>query len=155
MIKLGKEKRNMGSETTPTIPIIDFTNINLESNTISPNWESVKSQVHKALVEYGFFEANFNKVPLDLRKATFPAVEELFDLPLQTKQLNIVSSKSPLHSYVGQHPFMPLYESMAFHGENVSERVESMTNIFWPNGNSSFRHVHLIILSYIKLCNLT
>ncbi|KAL5072615.1 hypothetical protein RYX36_011599 [Vicia faba] len=125
----------MGSETSPQLPLIDFNNLNLETK--SPNWELVKSQVYKALVEYGCFEAIFDKVSLDLRKAIFDSLEELFDLPLQTKQLNV--SKEPYHGYIGQYPMVPLYESIGIDGANVFEEVKSMTNILWPHGNQSFR----------------
>ncbi|KAK2351262.1 hypothetical protein P8452_29953 [Trifolium repens] len=124
----------MGSETTPKLPLIDFTNINLETK--SANWESVKSQVYKTLVEYGCFEATFDKVPLELRKAIFASLEELFDLPLQTKLLNV--SKKPYHGYVGQYPMVPLYESMGIDDANILEKVKSMTNILWQDGNQNF-----------------
>lgn len=126
----------MGSETTPQLPLIDFNNLNLETK--SPNWELVKSQVYKALVEYGCFEAIFDKVSLDLCKAIFDSLEELFDLPLQTKQLNV--SKEPYHGYIGQYPMVPLYESIGIDDANVFEEVKSMTNILWPYGNQSFRY---------------
>ncbi|KAK7294135.1 hypothetical protein RJT34_17018 [Clitoria ternatea] len=126
----------MGSETTLKLPVIDFTNLNLEANNNNPNWEAVKSQVHKALVEYGCFEAIFDKVPLHLRKAIFGALEELFDLPLQTKMLNV--SKKPYHGYIGQYPMVPLFESMGINDANVYEEVESITNIFWPHGKPNF-----------------
>ncbi|KAG4949859.1 hypothetical protein JHK84_043287 [Glycine max] len=78
----------------------------------------------------------FEKVPLELRKAIFAALQELFDLPLQTKILNV--SKKPYHGYVGQYPMVPLFESMGIDDANVYENVESMTNIMWPHGNPSF-----------------
>lgn len=131
----------MGSETTQKLPLIDFNNLNLEDK--SSNWELVKSQVYKALVEYGCFEANFDKVPLDLRKAIFASMEELFDLPLQTKQLNV--SKKPYHGYVGQYSNVPLYESMGIDDANSLEKLDNMTNNFWPDGNQNFRYVHIII----------
>jgi len=121
----------MGSETTPKLPLINFNNLNLEAN--SPNWELVKSQVYKALVEYGCFEAIFDKVPLELRKEIFDSLEELFDLPLETKQLN--ASNKPYHGYVGQYPMVPLFESIGIDDANVFEKVQSMTNILWPDGN--------------------
>ncbi|XP_025983817.1 probable 2-oxoglutarate-dependent dioxygenase AOP1 [Glycine max] len=95
----------MGSEPELKLPTIDFSIEDLEFNVAK--WELVKSQVHKALVEYGCFEALFDKVPLDLRKAIFLQVEEMFDLPLQTKQ-RVVSSR-PYHGYVGP---LQLYENM-------------------------------------------
>ncbi|XP_047166516.1 probable 2-oxoglutarate-dependent dioxygenase AOP1.2 [Vigna umbellata] len=124
----------MGSEDTQKLPVIDFTDLKLEAK--NPNWETVKSQVHKALVEYGCFEAIFDTVPLDLRKALFGSLQELFDLPLQTKILNV--SKKPYHGYVGQYPMVPLFESMGIDDAVVHEKVESTTNIMWPNGNPSF-----------------
>ncbi|KAG5106093.1 hypothetical protein JHK82_043063 [Glycine max] len=78
----------------------------------------------------------FEKVPLELRKAIFAALQELFDLPLQTKILNV--SKKPYRGYVGQYPMVPLFESMGIDDANVYENVESMTNIMWPHGNPSF-----------------
>ncbi|KAJ1404162.1 Oxoglutarate/iron-dependent dioxygenase [Sesbania bispinosa] len=121
----------MGSETELKLPDIDFSILNLESNVAQ--WESVKSQVHKALVEYGCFEAVFDKVNLDLRKAIFVELEEMFDLPLQTKQC-VVSSK-PYHGYIGP---IELYESMGIDDVDVSEKVETLTNILWPQGKPSF-----------------
>ncbi|KAL2952602.1 hypothetical protein AAZX31_19G120300 [Glycine max] len=121
----------MGSETELKLPIIDFSIEYLESN--SDQWESVKSQVHKALVEYGCFEAVFDKVPLDLRKAIFLEVEELFDLPLQTKQ-RVVSSK-PYRGYVGP---LQLYESMGIDDVDVHDKVESLIKILWPQGKPGF-----------------
>jgi len=126
----------MGSEDTLKLPVIDFTHLKPEVK--NSNWETVKSEVHKALVEYGCFEAIFDRVPLDLRKALFGSLQELFDLPLQTKILNV--SKKPYHGYVGQYPMIPLFESMGIDDAIVHEKVESMTNIMWPNGNASFRH---------------
>ncbi|XP_057455097.1 probable 2-oxoglutarate-dependent dioxygenase AOP1 [Lotus japonicus] len=115
------------------LPAIDFTNLNDLAN-----WEAVKSKVHKALVDYGCFEAIFDTlvVPLDLRKEVFTQLEDLFDLPLQTKQLNV--SNKTYHGYIGQYPMIPLYESMGIDDADVSENVETMTKILWPNGNPSF-----------------
>ncbi|XP_057454236.1 probable 2-oxoglutarate-dependent dioxygenase AOP1 [Lotus japonicus] len=121
----------MSSETTLELPVIDFTNLNNLAN-----WEAVKSKVHEALVEYGCFEAIFDKVPSDIRKEIFGALEKLFNLPLQTKQLNV--SKKPYFGYAGQFPNMPLFESMGIDDANIYEKVESLTKIFWPNGNPSF-----------------
>ncbi|XP_031256876.1 probable 2-oxoglutarate-dependent dioxygenase AOP1 [Pistacia vera] len=124
----------MGSRTPLRLPVIDFSKPNLKPG--SPEWDSVKSQVRKALEEFGCFEALFDKVPVELRKSIFGALEALFDLPLQTKLRNL--SKKPFHGYVGQYPQVPLYESMGIDDANIIEKVESMTNILWPEGNESF-----------------
>ncbi|XP_061365053.1 probable 2-oxoglutarate-dependent dioxygenase AOP1 [Gastrolobium bilobum] len=124
----------MGSETPLKLPVIDVTNLSVEVN--GPKWEAVKSQVYEAVVEYGCFEAIYDKVPADLLKAMFAAIKELFDLPLQTKQLNV--SEKPYHGYFGQHPMVPLFERMTIEDANVYEKVDSMTNTWWPKGNPSF-----------------
>jgi isopenicillin N synthase-like dioxygenase len=125
----------MGSETPLKLPIIDFSN--LGQNPGAAEWDLVKLQVRKALEEYGCFEALFDKIPAESRKAIFGAVEELFDLPLQTKMRN--ASKKPYHGYVGQYPQVPLFESMGIDDANIAEEVESLTTILWPQGNQSFR----------------
>lgn len=128
----------MGSETPLKLPTIDFSMPNLKPGTTE--WDLVRAQVRNALEEYGCFEALFNKVPLDIRKAIFEATEELFDLPLQTKLRNV--SQKPFHGYVGQYPMVPLYESMGIDEANVYEHVQSFTNMFWPQQNPSFRFIH-------------
>ncbi|XAR50600.1 hypothetical protein NMG60_11004962, partial [Bertholletia excelsa] len=99
-------------------------------------WDLVKGQVRQALEEYGCFEALFPKIPLDLRKALFGALKELFDLPLQTKSRSF--SPKPYHGYIGQYPHVPLYESMAIYDALLPERSHGFTNLMWPEGNPDF-----------------
>ncbi|CAN1302872.1 Probable 2-oxoglutarate-dependent dioxygenase AOP1.2 [Linum perenne] len=117
------------------IPFIDFRKAELKQG--SSEWETLKQQVGKAVEEYGCFEASFDKITVDCRRAVFKSVEELFDLPLETKLLN--TSKRPLHGYVGQFPSIPLYESMGIDHADILENVESLTNTLWPHGNPFFR----------------
>ncbi|KAL6137683.1 hypothetical protein ACLB2K_062972 [Fragaria x ananassa] len=124
----------MGSETPIKLPTIDFSMPNLKPGTTE--WDSVRAQVRFALEEYGCFEALFNKVPLDVRKAIFEATEELFDLPLQTKLRNV--SQKPFHGYIGQYPMVPLYESMGIDEANVYGQVQSFTHTLWPQQNPNF-----------------
>lgn len=123
----------MGSESEMKLPIIDFSSEDLESNVAV--WESVKSKVHKALIEYGCFEAVFNKVPLHLRKAIFLEVDELFNLPLETKK-RAVSSK-PYRGYLGP---IHLYESIGIDDADVHDKVQTLINILWPQGKPSLRY---------------
>ncbi|KAJ4835322.1 hypothetical protein Tsubulata_042122, partial [Turnera subulata] len=125
----------MGSEThVLDIPVIDFSNSELKPGT--SEWNSLKSQVQKALEEIGCFKALFNKVPIELHRATFDAIEELFDLPLETKKLNYSPKMS--HGYIGQAPIAPLYESLGFERAHILEEAEKLTNILWPQGNPNF-----------------
>uniref|UniRef100_A0A0D3CQI5 Fe2OG dioxygenase domain-containing protein n=1 Tax=Brassica oleracea var. oleracea TaxID=109376 RepID=A0A0D3CQI5_BRAOL len=127
----------MGSETPLLplhLPVIDFSNQNLKPG--EPQWDLTKADVQKALQDYGCFEASFDKVPIELRKSIFKALEELFDLPLKTKLRNV--SKKPFHGYVGQYPMVPLYESMGIDDSDVVDKVEAFTEKLWPQGNNSF-----------------
>ncbi|EOY26632.1 hypothetical protein QUC31_012130 [Theobroma cacao] len=121
-------------ETPLGLPIIDFSNKDLKQGT--PEWDSVKIQVRKALQEFGCFEALVDEVPPELREAVFGALKELFDLPLETKMLNV--SEKPYHGYLGVHPERsPLYESFGIEDPNI-ENVEGLSNILWPEGNLAF-----------------
>ncbi|CAH8337541.1 unnamed protein product [Eruca vesicaria subsp. sativa] len=118
-----------------TLPVIDFSVPNLKPKT--PEWDSVKSQVRKALEEYGCFEALFDGVSVELRKALFKASEEVFDLPLETK-LNSKSEKLINHGYELQNPELPLYEGIGFNGVEDPESVDDLTRKLWPHGNVTF-----------------
>ncbi|KAF9604834.1 hypothetical protein IFM89_010509 [Coptis chinensis] len=124
----------MGSESPLRLPTIDFSNVDLKPGTIV--WNSVKLQVKEALEEFGCFEAVYNQVPAELHKALFSSLEELFDLPLQTKLQN--RSSKPFHGYVGQYPMIPLYESMGIEDAPTLEIAENFTNMMWPEGNANF-----------------
>ncbi|KAL3335345.1 hypothetical protein AABB24_031520 [Solanum stoloniferum] len=123
----------MGSKNIK-LPKINFSHEDLKPDTLV--WNQVKSQVHKALVEYGCFEASFDKIPIHLRKSIFEVSQEMFDLPLETKLKNI--STRPSHGYVGQQPLAPLYERMGIDDSNIPHKAEKFTQILWPQGNPSF-----------------
>ncbi|CAL1377843.1 unnamed protein product [Linum trigynum] len=125
----------MGSESYSKLPFLDFSKPEL-TKPGTPQWESLKSQVRQALEEYGCFEASFDKISAEIRTAVFESLEELFDLPLQTKLRN--ASKKPFHGYVGQYPQVPLYESMGIDDADTPEKVENLTKTLWPQGNPRF-----------------
>lgn len=129
----------MDCESSLKLPLIDFSNLELGS----PKWEMAKALVKKALEEFGCFEASFEKVLLEARKGLFEALEELFNLPLETKLRNV--SQKPFHGYVGQYPMAPLFESMGVEDSTMLEKVQTFTNILWPQGNPTFRCVHISI----------
>ncbi|XVE52139.1 hypothetical protein DITRI_Ditri02bG0098400 [Diplodiscus trichospermus] len=132
----------MDSETSFRLPVVDFSKQGLKPG--SPEWDSVKTQVRQALEDYGCFEALYDKAPLELRKAVFGGLEELFDLPLQTKMLNV--SDKPSHAYIAPHPNAPLYESIGIEDPNIPENVESLTDSLFPQGNTSFsKNIQFIV----------
>uniref|UniRef100_A0A1J3I6H6 Putative 2-oxoglutarate-dependent dioxygenase AOP1.2 n=1 Tax=Noccaea caerulescens TaxID=107243 RepID=A0A1J3I6H6_NOCCA len=128
----------MGSDQNPLLPLhlplIDFSKKNLKPG--EPEWDLTRAHVKKALQDYGCFEASFDQIPIELRKSIFESLEELFDLPLQTKLRNV--SKKPFHGYVGQYPMVPLYESMGIDDSDVAAKVDTFTKTLWPQGNKSF-----------------
>ncbi|GLT54213.1 hypothetical protein SLA2020_274310 [Shorea laevis] len=134
----------MGSELKPELPVLDFSSENLKPGTSS--WLSACKEVRRALEDYGCFVLVYNEVPSQLRNEVFGALEELFDLPTETKMQN--KYEKPLNGYVGQIPKLPLHESMGIDGATTLEGTQSFTNLMWPSGNDHFcARVH----SYAKL----
>lgn len=128
----------MGGESMK-LPLIDFSN--LKQETTDPSlMESVKSQVFKALEEYGCFEARFDQLPLHLQNAVFDGLQQLCDLPLQTKLRN--KSNIPYHGYFAKNPFLPLYESFGIGNAVSPGEVEAFTNLMWSDeqGKPAFRY---------------
>ncbi|KAJ0714126.1 putative isopenicillin N synthase [Helianthus annuus] len=57
-------------------------------------------------------------------------------------------STKPLYGYVGQIPFIPLYESMGFDYSNTHDGVKSFVDVMWPDGNEAFSAT---VLAYNRL----
>ncbi|KAE8680885.1 gibberellin 3-beta-dioxygenase 1-like [Hibiscus syriacus] len=122
----------MSSGTPIKLPVIDFSNQNLKPG--SPEWDSMKHRVREALEEFACFEASLDQV-LELRDALFGAMEEAFDLPLETRKLYV--SDKPFRGYYG-HP-SKLLESMTIDEAQIAENIEQrLTTTMWPHGNISF-----------------
>lgn len=135
----------MGSELQQKLPVLDFSCDNLKPGTST--WLSTSTEVMQALEDYGCFVVVYDKAPLELRNEVFGALEELFDLPTETKMKNKYDQK-PLNGYVGQIPKIPLHESMGIDNATTLEGTQTFTNMLWPNGNDRFWYVlnHLIKL---------
>ncbi|XVF74657.1 hypothetical protein PTKIN_Ptkin13bG0128800 [Pterospermum kingtungense] len=134
----------MSSETPARPPVIDFSKQGLKPGT--PEWDLVKLQLRQALEKYGCFEALFDKV-VEVQEALFGAMQELFDLPLQTKQRYV--SDKPFRGY--SRPTATLYESMVIDDANIAENIEQrLANALWPQGNTSFSKT---LLSFSELAS--
>ncbi|KAH6756629.1 2-oxoglutarate and oxygenase superfamily protein [Perilla frutescens var. hirtella] len=114
------------------LPIINFSDLKHQTET----WESAKTQVRQALEEFGCFEATFDQIPLHLRKSVIQETKQIFDLPLQIKLRN--RSNKPYHGYVGQYAMVPLYESLGVDDALSPGKLDTFTNLMWPQGNPSF-----------------
>ncbi|KAL0441588.1 UNVERIFIED_CONTAM: putative 2-oxoglutarate-dependent dioxygenase AOP1.2 [Sesamum radiatum] len=134
----------MGSVTVHKLPVIAFTEENSKPGT--ETWYKTCRQVISALEEYGCFVAAYDKITQRIHTGVFEALEELFDIPTETKVQN--KSTKPLYGYVGQIPLIPLYESMGIDNATTLEGIQSFANVMWPNGNDGFSEK---LLLYTKL----
>lgn len=134
-------------ETMKLLPLIDFSNLKKET----PTWESVKTQVREALEECGCFEARFDEISLHLQKSLIHAIQQLFDLPLQTKLRNTYDNNKHYQGYIGQHPLVPLYESLGIQDALSPGKIDTFANLLWPQGNPTFRSYQFTISKIINL----
>ncbi|CAN8259219.1 unnamed protein product [Cochlearia groenlandica] len=132
-----------------SLPVIDFTSRELIRGT--REWDSVRARVQKTLVEYGSFEVLFNGVSIEQRMSILKALEEIFDLPLETK----LSTKSEKGMYDGYLTTMPLYESMGFYGIENPKVVDNLTLKLWPPGNNTFSENVLSFVDKLTELNVT
>ncbi|XP_057735255.1 probable 2-oxoglutarate-dependent dioxygenase AOP1 [Arachis stenosperma] len=116
------------------VPIINFSDENLKPRT--ENWDSACQVIKEALEDHGCFYALSYKVPMELNNKVFGLMEELFDLPLETKMQKI--SDKPYHGYYGPHPSVPLYESLGIPDPLTMENVQHFTKVMWPQGYHHF-----------------
>ena len=124
----------MGSHPPPKIPVVNISKENLKPG--SNSWSATCKDVILALEEYGCFIAVYDKVSSQLQKTLFSALEELFDLPTETKIQN--AHNKPYHGYVGQHARLPLHESLGIDNATTLEGIRSFANLMWPAGNDIF-----------------
>ncbi|XP_024030478.1 probable 2-oxoglutarate-dependent dioxygenase AOP1 [Morus notabilis] len=118
----------------PKLPVLDFSKETLKPGTKS--WELARKDVQRAFEEYGCFLVTYEAISCELRNAMFGALEELFDLPTETKMKN--KYEKPLNGYVGQNPVVPLHESLGIDNATAKEGIQSFTNLLWPVGNDRF-----------------
>ncbi|KAF3560876.1 hypothetical protein DY000_02010922 [Brassica cretica] len=123
----------MGADT-PQLPVIY-----LSDQTLKPGgekWVEVRSDVRKALEDYGAFEVSYDRVSEELKKSVLDAMIELFELPVEAKQRNV--SPKP---YTGYSTHNGLSESLGIQDSNVLEKVNEFTQLLRPDceGNKSMR----------------
>ncbi|EYU21585.1 hypothetical protein ABFS82_09G097700 [Erythranthe guttata] len=126
------------------LDVIEFSDKNLKPGTES--WSKTCNEVVSALEKYGCFVASYDKLTQETHTTVFKALEELFDLPTQTKVQN--KSTKPLYGYVGQIPFIPLYESMGIDNADTLQGIQNFAKVMWPNGYNDFSEK---LVSYTKL----
>lgn len=125
----------MGSEGQLGLPVLDFTKEDLKPG--SNSWLSTCTSVRHAFEEHGCFVVVYDKASDDLQNGVLRSLKELFSLPTETKLSNIYEGK-PLKGYVGQHPKIPLHESMGIDEGTTLQGIQSFVKKMWPNGNDQF-----------------
>ncbi|KAF6165343.1 hypothetical protein GIB67_018787 [Kingdonia uniflora] len=63
----------MGSESALRLPTVDFSSGD-QFQPGTPEWESTKVQVRKALEEYGCFEVSYGEFPREIHEDMFGAL---------------------------------------------------------------------------------
>ncbi|KAF9588171.1 hypothetical protein IFM89_007860 [Coptis chinensis] len=131
----------MGSISSDKIPAIVFYRKDLRPGT--PSWCAVRDEIRQALELYGCFEAAFGGT--QLHPEMLGELEKLFGLSSETK--NKYTLNDVFEGYNGSYSNMPLLESISFDDVPVIERLQSFTDLMWPEGNSNFCD---ILCSYVR-----
>ncbi|CAN6854256.1 unnamed protein product [Brassica oleracea] len=100
----------------------------------SEKWVEVRSDVRKALEDYGAFEVSYDRVSEELKQSVLEAMKELFELPVEAKRRNV--SPKP---YTGYSTHNGLSESLGIEDAEVLEKVNEFTQLLRPDfeGNKS------------------
>lgn len=129
----------MGSKAEAEVKVVRVVDLT-RADKLKPGTESwflACKQVRHALEEFGCVEVVWPEIPTQLHNSIFAVVDDLFELPLETKKQS--TSDRPFHSYFGQYSFIPLYESLGIDNPTTLEGAQHFTNIMWPTGNDHFR----------------
>ncbi|KAK8664052.1 hypothetical protein V6N13_083855 [Hibiscus sabdariffa] len=122
----------VSSGAEANLPVIDFSNPNLKPG--SPEWDSVKHQVREAMVEYNSFLASVDQI-MELKNAISEALEQTFDLPVETKKLYVPDK----HFYGYDVSSSGLFERIMHDEAQIAENIEQrLATAYWPQGNISF-----------------
>ncbi|KAK4270675.1 hypothetical protein QN277_019453 [Acacia crassicarpa] len=125
----------MGSDQTQChqLAVVDLTDESMKPG--SEAWVSACGVVRRALEKDGCFIALYDKVSPVLCDSVLSALDELFDLPVETKKQ--LTSDKPFHSYFGVS-WLPLYESVAIDNVLSDDGCQKFAHIMWPQGNDRF-----------------
>lgn len=126
----------MGSETQCELVVVDFSDEKMKPG--SDAWVSACGAVRRGLEEDGCFIAVYDRVSGGLCNSLISAMDELFDLPLETRKQE--TSDKPFHGYYGPVSWLPLYESFGIDNPLSIDECHRFAHIMWPQGNDRFWH---------------
>ncbi|XP_027367731.1 probable 2-oxoglutarate-dependent dioxygenase AOP1 [Abrus precatorius] len=125
------------------LPVVDFNDENLKPG--SEAWHSACDVVRTALEDHGCYIARY-QIDEELRNSVISAMDQVFELPLETRKQE--TSDKPFHSYLGQIPTVPLYESVGIEDPLTISGCKKFEHIMWPQGNDRFSES---VIEYAKL----
>ncbi|CAI0422544.1 unnamed protein product [Linum tenue] len=85
---------------------------------------------------YGCMEVVYDKSSEELSSSVLEALEELFELPQETKMKNV--NPKPAHGYMGRLSVLPIHEGLGIEYATDREACEEFTKLMWPEGNPHF-----------------
>ncbi|KAJ6711750.1 2-OXOGLUTARATE (2OG) AND FE(II)-DEPENDENT OXYGENASE SUPERFAMILY PROTEIN [Salix purpurea] len=132
----------MGSERAPKIPVVHLSKENFEPG--SSSWLAACADIRRALEEYSFFEIVYSEPSMEFYRETMSALEELFNLPHETKKRNTHPKLG--HGYMGKIPGFP--EGLGIEYATKKEECQKFASLMWPDGNEKFCEV---IHSFTKI----
>ncbi|XP_030549999.1 deoxypodophyllotoxin synthase-like [Rhodamnia argentea] len=121
---------------TLKLPLIDLSEL-AGSKPGTGRWDSLQSQVRRALEEFGCFEALYDVITPELHNDVFQELEELVKLPADVKRRFVVPDKE-YQGYTADRPVAPLYEAFGVGYAPNSGSIETLAELMWPQGNTRF-----------------
>uniref|UniRef100_A0A7N0RAY1 Uncharacterized protein n=1 Tax=Kalanchoe fedtschenkoi TaxID=63787 RepID=A0A7N0RAY1_KALFE len=103
--------------------------------------------------EYGCFIVESDKISTEFGDKIVKAYQDLFDLPVETKRRNSYPSE-PFLGYFGQHPKVPLHESVGMQGtafeavQRVADLIETIYSLMKSMEDISYIVSRMVFESY-------
>ncbi|KAA3486024.1 putative 2-oxoglutarate-dependent dioxygenase AOP1 [Gossypium australe] len=126
----------MGVDAELAIPVIEFRTGSPDLERGTEGWHHLCKRVREACETYGCFEVVYEKISREVREETFELLNELVEVPLERKQLNV--NPKPYHSYFGPCSQACLYEGFGIEDASNYDSVNNFAQLMWPDGHPRF-----------------
>ncbi|TYH36293.1 hypothetical protein ES332_D13G254900v1 [Gossypium tomentosum] len=126
----------MGVDAELAIPVIEFRTGSRDLERGTEGWHHLCKRIREACETYGCFEVVYEKISREVREETFELLNELVEVPLERKQLNV--NLKPYHSYFGPCSQACLYEGFGIEDASNYDSVNNFAQLMWPDGHPRF-----------------
>ncbi|KAK8262289.1 hypothetical protein V6Z12_D13G246800 [Gossypium hirsutum] len=126
----------MGVDAELAIPVIEFRTGSRDLERGTEGWHHLCKRVREACETYGCFEVVYEKISREVREETFELLNELVEVPLERKQLNV--NPKPYHSYFGPCSQASLYEGFGIEDASNYDSVNNFAQLMWSDGHPRF-----------------